>query len=77
MKILYVVHRYNIEAKTKDDEFKEFALYVTFDDEKVYKAQFNELIVLKKDVCAITDDVNKVAELQKDISEFYRIYCKH
>lgn len=77
MQKLYIVYRYNVKELVKEKDFEEFNLYVIINNEKIYKQQFDELIVFKKEVVGITEKFENVSNIQYNIWEFYHIFYKN
>lgn len=77
MQKLYIVYRYNVKELIKGKDFEEFNLYVIINNEKIYKQQFDELIVFKKEVVGITENFENISNIQYNIWEFYHIFYKN
>lgn len=76
MQKLYIVYRYNVKELIKEKDYEEFNLYVIINNEKIYKQQFDELIVFKKEVVGITENFENISNIQYNIWEFYHIFYK-
>ena len=77
MQKLYIVYRYNVKELIKGKDYEEFNLYVIINNEKIYKQQFDELIVFKKEVVGITENFETISNIQYNIWEFYHIFYKN
>lgn len=77
MQKLYIVYRYNVKELIKEKDYEEFNLYVIINNEKIYKQQFDELIVFKKEVVGITENFENISNIQYNIWEFYHIFYKN
>lgn len=75
MKELYIVYEFETLKFTEDEIFEE-KWYVTVDGKKIYKPQFEELMLLENDVVVVTSDSTKVDYWKQKIREFYDSYRK-
>ena len=74
MKTLYIVHEFETTTLYEGRDFVETKLAVKFNDNKIYKAQLDDLAVLDKEVVVLTFNACKMVYYRKMIRDFYDNY---
>ena len=74
MDTLYVVHEFETDTLYGNEDFTETELAIEFNNNKIYKVQLDDLVVLDKEVVVLTFNACKVVYYRKMIRDFYDNY---
>lgn len=74
MKPLYIVHEFETTTLHEGTGYIETELAIEFNNDKIYKVQLDDLVVLDKEVVVLTFNACKVVYYRKMIRDFYDNY---